>query len=143
MDETQQTQQNSDFAASVEDAPKTTLWPAIGLGPHLAIIAVLGAVLVLAFANTLHNTGFALDNKFIILEDPRLRDTKSENMQQIFQQDYWWPKAVSGLYRPLTTFSNMINYRVLDNKDSSTGYHWVNFFVHWANTVLVYFVVLV
>lgn len=53
----------------------------------------------MAFANTLHNTGFALDNKFIILEDPRLRDNKAENIQQIFQQDYWWPKAVSGLYR--------------------------------------------
>ena len=124
-------------------APKTKLWPEIGFAAHLGVMAVLGAVLVLAFANTLHNTGFALDNKFIILEDPRLRDNKSENIKQIFQQDYWWPKAVSGLYRPLTTLSYMINYKALDNKESSTGYHWVNFFIHWANAILVYFAVLV
>lgn len=86
------------------EAPKTRLWPDIGMAGHWAVVAVLGAMVLLTFANTLHNTGFALDNKFIILEDPRLRDNKSENIKQIFQQDYWWPKAVSGLYRPLTTF---------------------------------------
>jgi tetratricopeptide (TPR) repeat protein len=122
--------------------PKTELWPKLGFGAHLAVVAVLGAVILVAFANTLHNTGFALDNKFIILEDPRLRDNKPENLRQIFTQDYWWPKAVSGLYRPLTTFSYLVNYTVLGNKDNATGYHWVNFLIHWANAILVYLVVL-
>ena len=90
----------SDATVTAVAAPKTRLWPDIGMAGHWAAVAVLGAMVLLAFANTLHNTGFALDNKFIILEDPRLRDTKAENIQQIFQQDYWWPKAVSGLYRP-------------------------------------------
>ena len=124
-------------------APKTRLWPDIGMAGHWAVVAVLGAMVLLAFANTLHNTGFALDNKFIILEDPRLRDNKGENIRQIFQQDYWWPKAVSGLYRPLTTFSYMVNYTVFNNRDIATGYHWVNFFIHWANAVLVYLAVLI
>ena len=129
--------------AVTELSPKTALWPALGVAPHLAVIFVLGAVVLFTFANTLHNTGFALDNKFIILEDPRLREAKKDNLKLIFQQDYWWPKAVSGLYRPLTTLSYMFNYAVLGNADTSTGYHWINFFLHWANAVLVYLMVLV
>ena len=97
---------------------------------------------MLAFANTLHNTGFALDNKFIILEDPRLKEAKWDNLKQVFLQDYWYPKAVSGLYRPLTTASYLFNYSVLGNRDNSTGYHWINFILHWINAVLVFFVVL-
>lgn len=125
-----------------EVTEKTALWPALGFAPHLAVICVLGAIVLFTFANTLHNTQFALDNKFIILEDPRLREAKWENIQQIFEQDYWYPKAVSGLYRPLTTTSYLFNYAVLGNRDVATGYHWINFFLHWANAVLVYFVVL-
>jgi len=46
-------------------------------------------------------------------------------------------------YRPLTTLSYLLNYRILGNTDHAAGYHWINFFLHWANTVLVYFAVLV
>ena len=123
--------------------PKTGLWPSIGLAPHLAVIAVLGVIVLCAFGNTLHNTGFALDNKFIILEDPRLRDTKTDNVRQIFVEDYWFPKAVSGLYRPLTTLSYLFNYSVLGNHDNAAGYHWINFLLHWINAALVYFMALV
>ncbi|HUK83593.1 MAG TPA: tetratricopeptide repeat protein [Verrucomicrobiae bacterium] len=130
-------------AAVVEPPPKTTLWPSIGLVRHLVIIFGLGVIVLLTFANTLHNTGFALDNKFILLEDPRLRQANRDNLNLIFKQDYWWPKAVSGLYRPLTTLSYLFNYAVLGNADRSTGYHLINFFLHWANVVLVYFMTLV
>ena len=130
-------------SAVEEAAPKTELWPAMGWAPHLAVIFSLGAIVLFAFANTLHNTGFALDNKFIILEDPRLRDPKWDNVKQIFREDYWWPKAVSGLYRPLTTLTYLVNYSLFGNHDNATGYHWINFFLHWLNAVLVYFVVLV
>jgi tetratricopeptide (TPR) repeat protein len=119
------------------------LWPALGLKLHLVVVAVLGLVVLLAFGNTLRDTGFALDNKFIILEDPRLRDTRAENVRQIFREDYWYPKAVSGLYRPLTTLTYLFNYSVLGNRDHAAGYHWINFFLHWGNAVLVYFLVLV
>lgn len=121
---------------------KKELWPAVGARFHWAIILTLGTIVLLAYANSF-STGFALDNKFIILEDPRLRQPTKDNVKLIFEQDYWWPKAVSGLYRPLTTLSYMLNYSVLDNKDHATGYHWINFFLHWLNTVLVYFLVLV
>jgi len=145
----------------VQTGPKTRLWPSAGVLPHVAVAFVLGAIVLFTYCNTLTNTGFALDNKFIILEDPRLRDvcagsqphTKQErddcakrnwdNIRLIFTQDYWWPKAVSGLYRPLTTLSYRFNYAMLDNRDHAAGYHWINFLLHWANAVLVYFVVLV
>ncbi|HVM60216.1 MAG TPA: DUF1736 domain-containing protein [Verrucomicrobiae bacterium] len=125
-----------------EAAPKTRLWPSIGLLRHLAITFVLGVVVLFTYCNTLYNTGFALDNKFIILEDPRLRNDSTESLRLVFTQDYWWPKAVSGLYRPLTTLSYMFNYTILGNGAHAAGYHWINFVLHWANTVLVYFVVL-
>jgi protein O-mannosyl-transferase len=119
------------------------LWPAVGKAAQLAVVAMLGAIVLFAFANTLHNSGFALDNKFIILEDPRLRDAKQENIRLIFTQDYWWPKAVSGLYRPLVTLSYLFNYSILGNGDNAAGYHWINFVLHWLNAVLVYLLVLV
>ena len=126
------------------EAPaKSKLWPAVGTPAHLAIVFVLGVIVLFTYANTVHNTGFALDNKFIILEDPRLRDASPNNIQAIFHEDYWYPKAVSGLYRPLTTLSYLFNFHTLGNADHAAGYHWINFFLHWANTVLVYFTVLV
>lgn len=126
-----------------EAAPKTKLWPSVGVLPHVAVAFVLGAIVLFTYCNTLYNTGFALDNKFIILEDPRLRDANQTNLQLIFTQDYWWPKAVSGLYRPLTTLSYLFNYSILGNGAHAAGYHWINFVLHWANSVLVYFAVLV
>ncbi len=126
------------------EAPATVkLWPAVGTPAHLAVVFVLGVIVLFTYANTLHNTGFALDNKFIILEDPRLRDSSPANINLIFHEDYWYPKAVSGLYRPLTTLSYLFNYHTLGEADHAAGYHWINLFLHWANTVLVYFAVLV
>jgi tetratricopeptide (TPR) repeat protein len=133
-----------DVQQSEAEAPaKARLWPAVGTPAHLAIVFVLGVIVLFTYANTLHNTGFALDNKFIILEDPRLRDASPNNIRAIFHEDYWYPKAVSGLYRPLTTLTYLFNYHTLGNTDHAAGYHWINFFLHWANTVLVYFAVLV
>jgi tetratricopeptide (TPR) repeat protein len=126
-----------------EPFQKTALWSSIGFVRHLAVVFTLGIIVLLTFANTLQNTGFALDNKFIILDDPRLRQANRENLWLIFHQDYWWPKAVSGLYRPLTTLSYLFNYAVLGNATNSAGYHLINFCLHWLNAILVYFMVLV
>src|ERR1035437_1384243 len=130
--------------ASIAESPQQNdLWPSVGFRSHVAVIFVLGLVVFLTFSNTLHNTGFALDNKFIIQEDPRLRVANPDNLRLIFHEDYWWPKAVSGLYRPLTTLSYMFNYAILGNASHAAGYHWVNFFLHWLNAILVYFMALV
>ena len=39
--------------------------------PHGLVILLLGVVLLLTYANSFH-AGFTLDNKFKILEDPRI-----------------------------------------------------------------------
>jgi len=129
--------------APLEPPARKVLWSPCGWATHLGVVSLLGALVLLAFVNTLRNTEFALDNKFIILEDPRLREAKWENVKLIFTQDYWYPKAVSGLYRPLTTLSYLFNYAVLHSADKAASYHWVNLLLHWLNTVLVYFMVLV
>jgi tetratricopeptide (TPR) repeat protein len=127
----------------LEPPVRKVLWSPCGWAAHLGVVALLGALVLFAFVNTLRNTEFALDNKFIILEDPRLRDTKRDNVKLVFTQDYWYPKAVSGLYRPLTTLSYMFNYAVLHSADKAASYHLLNLVLHWLNAVLIYFFVLV
>ena len=68
-----------------------------------------------------------------------LRWATKENIKLVFSEDYWWPKAVSGLYRPLTTLSYLANYAVLGNRDHAAGYLAVNLSLHWVAAVLVYF----
>ena len=82
--------------------------------------------------------GFALDAPIVIAKDSRIRAASAENLGLILHQDYWWPSFVSGLYRPVTTASFLLNYAVLGNGENATGYHWVNFLLHLGNVWLVY-----
>src|ERR1039458_5479167 len=100
----------------------------------------LCATALLAFANSF-GAGFAMDNKALILEDPRLRAATPQNLDLIFQHTYWWPHGEAGLYRPLTTLSYLFNYAVLGNGARQAGYHWLNFVLHAGNVLLVYFLV--
>jgi tetratricopeptide (TPR) repeat protein len=94
-------------------------------------------VTLAAYANSFA-AGFALDNRFILLEDPRLRAATRANVDLIFGEDYWWPKAVGGVYRPLATLSFLFNYAVLGNGPNPVGWHVVNFLLHWLNVVLAW-----
>jgi hypothetical protein len=108
-----------------------------GNGRRLLAAVGLCAAALLAFANSF-GAGFALDNKALILEDPRLRAATAQNLHLIFQHTYWWPHGEAGLYRPLTTLSYLFNYAVLGNGTHQAGYHWVNFILHAGNVLLVY-----
>ena len=66
---------------------------------HGLVILLLGVVLLLTYANSFH-AGFTLDNKFIMLNDPRIRGLNERNLRLIFSREYWWPSAQGGLYRP-------------------------------------------
>ncbi len=98
---------------------------------------VLLVATLLAYSNSF-NGGFVLDNKGLILNDPRLREVSGSNIALIFGHTYWWPNGESGLYRPFTTLSYLFNYSVLGNADNPGGYHAVNFLLHCANAVLIY-----
>jgi Flp pilus assembly protein TadD len=56
----------------------------------------------------------------------------------ILTEGYWHGNTNSGLYRPLTTFSYLLNYAVFGNGTHPAGYHWVNFALHGVNVSLVY-----
>jgi hypothetical protein len=87
---------------------------------------------LLAYSNSFQG-GFVLDNRGLLLNDPRLRQASAENIALIFQHTYWWPNGESGLYRPFTTLSYLFNYAILGG-----GYHATNFLLHAANVLLAF-----
>ena len=99
--------------------------------------ASLALITLLAFSNSF-SAGFTLDNKGLLLEDPRIRQLTPDNIDLILHHTYWWPRGESGLYRPFTTFSYLVNYAILGNADQPAGYHWINFLLHLGNVFLVY-----
>jgi tetratricopeptide (TPR) repeat protein len=101
------------------------------------VAAVLGIVTLLAYSNSFHS-GFVVDNKYLILRDTRIREATAENIGLIFSRTYWWPTSETGLYRPVSTLSYLLNYAVFGNADRPEGYHWLNFLLQLLNVTLVY-----
>ncbi|HEX3356539.1 MAG TPA: hypothetical protein VHS31_06110 [Tepidisphaeraceae bacterium] len=115
---------------------------------HLVTGLVLLLLILVAYGNSFQSE-WVLDNKYIIeLDMPKSASwadqAKSAGVRNIFMQDYWWPKGISGLYRPITTFTYWLNWRFFGNGDNPTpreqvvGFHWVNFGVHFLNAFLFY-----
>lgn len=80
-----------------------------------------------------------------------------------FTKDYWWPKGISGLYRPLTSITYWWNFapiraipaakwQEMQDKDPQEYYrihaatlqrfHWTNSILHAAAAILTYFLML-
>ena len=108
---------------------------------YFAVLPALALWILLAFSNSF-STGFTLDNQMLILGDTRIQAASTDNLALIIRHTYWWPNGESGLYRPLTTLSYLLNYAILGNATHPAGYHWVNFFLHTANAFLVFALVL-
>jgi hypothetical protein len=105
--------------------------------PHFPAGLGLFFLTLLAYANSFDG-GFVLDNKGLILNDPRLREATAANLRLILQHTYWWPTGEGGVYRPLTTLTYLFNYAILGNRDQPGGYHAINFVLHAFNALLVY-----
>jgi len=98
-----------------------------------------------AYCNTFVS-GMALDNKYIIEEyyhdtpliDTRIAVPSRQFAAYQFTHDYWWPKGISGLFRPLTSFSYWLNYVYRDNKLDPLRFHVVNLVLHWMTATLVF-----
>jgi tetratricopeptide (TPR) repeat protein len=97
----------------------------------------LCAIALIAYANSL-GLGLALDSRVIVLGDSRIREASAQNLGLILSKDYWWPKAVDRLYRPVTTLSFLFNYAILGNGENPAGYHFVNLLLHLGNALLLY-----
>ncbi|HYK90942.1 MAG TPA: hypothetical protein VE398_19375 [Acidobacteriota bacterium] len=106
---------------------------------HLLVVLGLCFLTLLAYSNSF-SAGFVLDNKALLLQDPRIREATDHNVSLIFDHTYWWPTGEAGLYRPLTTLSYLMNYAILDNRAVPAGYHWINLILHIGNVLLVYLV---
>lgn len=105
-------------------------------------LVLLASLALVAYANSFQ-AGFPFDNRFLILQDPRLRAASAENIGLIFSQNYWGRIWQGGIYRPLTTLSYLFNYAILGNSFHPFGYHVVNYLLHAMNAYLVYLVALV
>jgi protein O-mannosyl-transferase len=99
--------------------------------------AALWGLILLAYSNSFQ-AGLIYDNHDVIVEDARLRQVSAANTSLILTQDYWYGHSVSGLFRPLTTFSYQFNYAVLGNGTNPAGYHFLNFLLHAVNASLVF-----
>ncbi len=96
----------------------------------------LWAFALLVYSNSFR-AGLTLDNA-AVLQDSRIRAATPENLHLILTEEYWYNRMTTGLYRPLTTFSYLLNYAVFGNGPHPAGYHWVNFALHAVNIALVY-----
>jgi hypothetical protein len=99
--------------------------------------AVLLVAVLAAYANS-YQSGWVLDNRPIVHDDPRLKDASWANVKLIFTQDYWYPRFESGLYRPLTTVSYLVNATASGGQQDPTSYHVVNNLLHALNALLVF-----
>src|SRR5262245_58773175 len=77
-------------------------------GHHWRVLA-LCLVALAAYSNSFR-TGLIFDNATIILQDTRIRALTPQNIGLILHNEYWHNSMTTGLYRPLTTVSYLINY---------------------------------
>jgi tetratricopeptide (TPR) repeat protein len=112
--------------------PETTEWRR-----RLLPVGALWLCALAAYSNSFR-TGLPFDNDWVIQQDSRIQAATSENLRLIFTEDYSYKNSSSGLYRPLTTLSYLVNYAVLGNGSNPPAYHWVNFALHAINMTLVY-----
>jgi protein O-mannosyl-transferase len=108
---------------------------------HVAVTVLLAVVVLATYANTFA-VGFIVDSRPIIQGAPQVHAFTAHNIKLILTHGYWWPTAMAEPYRPLTTFSFLVNYAVLGNGERPSGYHWVNLGLHWGNALLVYLLML-
>lgn len=119
--------------ASGSAAPEHAAAPATR---PIAAILTLGIAIALAYSTSL-GTGFTGDGDAIIRRADRVHELRWTNVAQILSTDYWWPWEVTGVYRPITTLSFLLNWSLLGNADRPLGYLLTNLALHWLNASLV------
>jgi protein O-mannosyl-transferase len=113
--------------------PKSDLWQRYSV--HAPLLAVI-LVALAAYSNSFHGP-FLLDNKEAMLQDTRVHTNTGDNVARIFRTPYH-QTLLSGLYRPVTTWTYLLNYAILGSGTAPESYHWLNFLLHAFNIVLVY-----
>ena len=104
---------------------------------HAWRVLALWTLVLAAYSNSFR-AGLVFDSAKVVSEDARIRSVTPQNLRLILTGGYWQGSTTAGLYRPLTTFSYLLNYAVFGNATRPAGYHWVNFALHAMNVSLVY-----
>jgi tetratricopeptide (TPR) repeat protein len=104
---------------------------------HAWRMLALWALILAAYSNSFQ-AGLVFDSAAVISEDARVHAATAQNLQLILTGPYWPGRSTLGLYRPLTTFSYLLNYAIFGNGTDPAGYHWVNLALHGVNVSLVY-----
>ena len=99
-------------------------------------------VLVLVVYSNSFSGVWVGDSGAIVTQDPRVQQVTPANLGLVFSQQYWYPTADSGVYRPFVTLSWMFNYALLGNGERASGYHAVNLTLHLANVILAWLLAL-
>jgi len=104
-------------------------------------LLALGGLVLVAYSNSFQ-AALVFDNASAIGKIPESGRPTPQNIESILKGRYWYGSgaraATTPWYRPLTTFSYLVNYAVLGNGPRPAGYHWVNLALHEVNVALVY-----
>src|SRR3990172_4928722 len=79
----------------------------------------------LLYANTARSN-FVLDDRSLVERNPLIRNLRQ--VPALFTVDYWHPKTVSGLYRPVVSTSYALNFAA--GGFQPAGYHRVKIALH-------------
>lgn len=111
--------------------------PVAAWRPHAWRVLAVWIIALATYSNSFGG-GLAFDNEIAIGHDTRVHAFTSRNLHLILNEELWYNSSTSGAYRPLFTFSLLVNYALFGNGTNTTGYHIVNFAIHAANILLVY-----
>jgi tetratricopeptide (TPR) repeat protein len=117
--------------------PDATAGERQGWRLHCWRLLAIWGILFIAYSNSFQ-AGLVFDNSSVIGQDPRIREATPQNIESILTGGYRYSTNSAGLYRPLTTFSFLLNYAVFGNGSRPSGYHWANLVVHGVNVALAY-----
>lgn len=95
--------------AAPADMPPTDVVRKVSLPWQFLVAILLGLLVWITYSNSFQSL-WTLDNKYIIQLDPRNKLATYENVGLVWTQDYWWPKGISGLYRPIPTLTYLLNW---------------------------------
>src|ERR1035441_9180344 len=104
---------------------------------HAWRMVALWALVLAAYSNSFQ-AGLVFDSAMAITRDARIQAVTPHNLRLLLTEEYWHGSTASGLYRPLTTASYLLNYAVFGNGTHPAGYHWVNLALHGGNVSIVY-----
>lgn len=109
----------AEYPSPPTEPPRQRLWEPLGWKRHLLVLLGLFLAAAGSFSNSYHTgENMPLDNRYIIEEyyktllnkDPSINIEGWDQVKRFFMYDYWWPKGISGLYRPITSLSYWLDY---------------------------------